>query len=445
MNIVQITPGAGAMHCGLCIRDNALVGALRRLGHKVVMVPLYLPFTLDEVDQSAGTPVFFGGINVYLEQKSAFFRTAPKWLHDLLSSRGVLQWAAGRAAKTRAEDLGELTLSMLRGEEGNQARELNELVAWLKTQPKPDLICLSTGLLIGLAPRLRTEFGARIACQFQGEDVFLDLLPKAQRPDCWKILTARAAEADLLIAPSQYFASLMEQRLGLPAGRIKVLRNGINLAGYPTPEPEPKPAAANKSLAPPVLGFFARMCHDKGLDTLVEAYIAVRARHRVNELKLHIGGSCTSVDEPFVAKMRERLRAGRVLQDVEFVPNPDHAGKVKFLSGLTLFSVPTRYGEAFGLYLIEALAAGVPVLQPRLGAFPELIEATGGGVLCEPGNSLALAEAIENLVLDPERMKALGRAGQRAVFEKFSAEAMARETARIYLELANKPVSEKGA
>src|SRR5689334_12726206 len=118
MNIIQITPGAGAMYCGNCFRDNALVAALRKSGHQAVMVPLYLPLTLDEDDQSAGTPIFFTGINVYLEQKSALFRHAPGWLHNLFASRPLLKWAAGKTASTRAEDLGEITLSMLRGENG---------------------------------------------------------------------------------------------------------------------------------------------------------------------------------------------------------------------------------------------------------------------------------------------------------------------------------------
>ena len=121
MNIVQITPGAGAMYCGNCFRDNALVGELRAQGHDVTMIPLYLPLTLDEEDQSAGMPVFFGGINVYLEQKSALFRRAPNWLRRCLSSERMLRWAAGRTAKTRASDVGDIMLSMLRGEEGRQA------------------------------------------------------------------------------------------------------------------------------------------------------------------------------------------------------------------------------------------------------------------------------------------------------------------------------------
>ena len=120
------------MYCGNCLRDNALVATLRRMCHEVTMVPLYLPLTLDEVDQSAETPIFFSGINVYLEQKSPLFRGSPAWLRKLLGSRKLLKWASGKAAKTRPQDVGDITLSMLRGEEGNQARDLNELIEWLK-------------------------------------------------------------------------------------------------------------------------------------------------------------------------------------------------------------------------------------------------------------------------------------------------------------------------
>ena len=126
VNIIHLTPGAGAMYCGGCLRDNALVAALRKLGHEALMVPLYLPLTLDEEDQSAGAPIFFSGINVYLEQQSALFRHAPGWLHQALASPTLLKWASGAAAKTRPIDLGGMTISMLRGEEGNQARELEE-------------------------------------------------------------------------------------------------------------------------------------------------------------------------------------------------------------------------------------------------------------------------------------------------------------------------------
>ena len=421
------------MYCGGCLRDNALVAALRRLGHEALMVPLYLPLTLDEADQSAGTPLFFGGISVYLEQKSPLFRGAPGWLHDLFASRPLLKWAAGRAAKTRAADLGELTLSMLRGEEGNQARELAALIAWLKTQPRPDVLCLSNALLIGMARRLKAELRAPVACALQGEDFFLDALPESHRAACWQALADRAADVDLFIAPSRYFGNLMRERLGLPVDRVRVVHNGINLDGYGIDRRNAvPPSTLAPRPSPPVLGYLARMCREKGLDTLVEAYILLRQRGRVADLKLRVGGSCGPADEAFVGSLRERLQAAGLLGDVEFHPNLDRASKVAMLRSLSVFSVPALYGEAFGLYVIEALAAGVPVVQPRVAAFPELLEATGGGVLCAPGDARALAAAVEELLLDPARARALGEAGQRAVFERFSAEAMAQATVEAF-------------
>ena len=305
------------MYCGGCVRDNALVAGMRKLGHEVLMVPLYLPLTLDEEDQSAGTPIFFGGINVYLEQKAALFRGAPGWLHDLLASRPLLQWAAGKAAKTRAADLGELTLSMLRGEVGNQAREIEKLIAWLKTQPKPDVICLSNALLIGMARRFKAELRAPVACALQGEDSFLDGLPDTHRTACWRTLAERAAEVDLFIAPSGYYGNLMRERLGLPAERVRVVHNGINLDGYGEggggESKVQSPKSEIQSAAVPALGFFARMCPEKGLDTLVEAYILLRQRGRAGSLKLRVGGSCGPADEPFFHALRERLRANGLL------------------------------------------------------------------------------------------------------------------------------------
>ena len=431
MNIIQITPGAGAMYCGNCLRDNALVAVLRKMGHEVLMVPLYLPLTLDEADQSAGTPIFFSGINVYLEQKSSFFRDSPGWFHDLLASPTLLKWASGKAAKTRAADLGEITLSMLRGEEGNQRRELDELIAWLKTQPKPDVICLSNALLIGLVRHLKSELRVPVICMLQGEDGFLDSLPETHREACWKTLAERAGEVDLFVAISRYFGDLMRERLALSPERVRVVYNGIDLAGYGDLEVQ----SPESRVQTPVLGYFARMCREKGLDKLVEAYIELRKGDRIKALKLRIGGGCGPADEPFVKSLRERLTASGLLGEVEFCPNLDRAGKLTFLKPLSVFSVPATYGEAFGLYVIEALAAGVPVVQPRSGAFPELIEATGGGVLCEPGDASALANAIEELLLNPKKARELGEAGRRSVFEKFSAEAMARESIRVYEEV----------
>src|SRR5258708_36605418 len=152
------------MYCGNCLRDNALVGALRQMGHRTLMVPLYLPMRLEQADNSAGTPLFFGGINVYLEEKSALFRATPRWLHRLFDAPGLLAWGSGRAARTRARDLGPLTLSMLRGEPGHQARQLDELVTWLQTSVEADIVCLSNGLLGGRPRGPKSDLACPVGC-----------------------------------------------------------------------------------------------------------------------------------------------------------------------------------------------------------------------------------------------------------------------------------------
>lgn len=418
MRILQITPGAGGMFCGNCFRDNALVAALRKLGHDAVFVPMYLPMRLEEEDQSAGTPIFFSGINVYLAQKTPLFRKAPAWLRNVLASPGLLKLAAGKAAKTRAAEVGELTLSMLRGEEGNQARDLEEMVAWFSEQPPLDSICLSNALLVGMARKFKAELRAPIICYLQGEDAFLDALPETFRKACWDLLAQRAADVDLFVAPSRYFGDLMASRLSLAASKVEVVYNGINLEGYaPAPSPPTQP----------VIGYFARMCREKGLDTLVEAYMLLRQRDRVKNLRLHIGGGCGPGDESFVAELRSRLKDA----DAHFFPNLDRAAKQDFLRSLSVFSVPALYGEAFGLYLIEALATGVPVVQPDVAAFPELITATGGGLLCKPANPAALADAIEQILTEPTLARRLSDSGQKAIRQHFTHHEMARRIAEL--------------
>ncbi len=415
------------MFCGNCFRDNALVAALREKGHEVLMVPLYLPLTLDEENQSAGTPIFFNGVNVYLGQSSPFYRRAPSWIRRVVGSERVLKWAANRSGKTRAEDVGHLTISMLRGEEGNQSRELDELLSWLKTQPKPDIVCLSNSLLLGLTRELLAGLNAPLVCLLQNEAPYIDSMPDGLRDEVWTIMAERAKDIDCFIAPSRFYADKMIERLGLPADKMRVIHNGINLDGY---EPAKHP------LDSPVLGFFSRMCRDKGLDAVVDAFIVLKKNNRIPNLKLSIGGGCGPGDEPFVSELRDKLHAKALLGDVDFHPNLSRVEKQEFLRSLSVLSVPAQFGESFGFYVIEAMAAGVPAVQPRCASFPELIEITGGGITYEPADRETLAATLEDFLHDPVKARKLGQVGRAAVREKFSIDTMAKNVTNLFSELA---------
>lgn len=421
MNIVQITPGAGGMYCGNCFRDNALVAALRRQGHHALMVPLYLPMTLDEAPTRSDTPTFFGGLNVFFDQKFAWYRRAPHWFRHLFDAPALLKLAAGKAAKTRATDVGELTVSMLEGEHGNQARDLEELVEWLGIHSRPDVVYLSNALLIGFTRRLQEALGTRVICFLQSEESFVDSIPEPWKTRAWDTLAARAPDVDGWVAPTRYFAGRMSERLGLPSSKMAVVPNGIHLAGY-AELPRRRPKAPGDPLT---LGFFARMCPDKGLDTVVDAFIELRRRNRIPNLKLRVGGGCGSTDEPFVAEQREKLAAAGILGEASFHPNLSREEKVAFYAACDVLSVPAKMSESFGLYVIESLAAGTPLVQPETATYPELLADTGGGVLCGPNNVGTLVEALEPLLRDPSRLQALGETGRQAVFARYNDEAMA--------------------
>jgi len=428
VNIIQITPGAGKMFCGNCFRDNALVAALRGKGHEVLMVPLYLPLTLDEENQSAGVPIFFNGVNVYLGQNSSFYRRVPGWVRRIVGSERVLKWAANRAGKTRAEDVGHLTVSMLHGEEGNQSRELSELLSWVKTQPKPDIVCLSNSLLLGLARKLRSGLHVPLVCLLQNEAPYIDSMPDGLRDEVWAVMSERAKDIDCFIAPSRFYANKMIERLGLSADKMRVIHNGINLDGY---EPSKHPPDS------PVLGFFSRMCRDKGLDSVVDAFIAMKKNNRIPNLKLSVGGGCGPGDEPFVNELRDKLHAKALLGDVDFHPNLSREEKQEFLRALSVLSVPAQFGESFGFYVIEAMAAGVPVVQPRCASFPELIEVTGGGITYEPVDRETLAVTLENFLHDPVKASEFGQVGREVVREKFSIDCMAQNVEGLFKEICS--------
>ena len=426
MRIIQLTPGTGYFHCGSCLRDNTLVNALRRLGHDAMMLPMYLPHVVDEEEAADGMPIFFGGISLYLQQKSGLFRLLPDWADRALSTPGLLKRAAARSGMTSAKDLGELTISMLHGEDGHQHKQLAALIDWLKQQQPIDVVCLSNLLLAALAKPIKRELNVPVACTLQGEDSYLDGLSEPYRSEAWDLVGRALRHADTLIAVSHYYANVLQKRIAF-SQPIHVVHNGIQTDRYP-----PAPAEPN----PPAIGYLARMCEAKGLGTLLEAFILLKQRNTIPNLQLRIAGSMTAPDQSYVQSLRRRLAEAGYEADAIFQPNLDHAQKIAHLQSLSVFSVPATYGESFGLYVLEALACGVPVIQPRHAAFVELLEALGGGVLCDPNNPAALADGLQQLLIDPELASRLALQGRKMVMERFTADRMANDVARLLQQIS---------
>jgi glycosyltransferase involved in cell wall biosynthesis len=435
MKIVYLAAGAGGMYCGSCLHGNTLVAALRAAGQDCTLAPMYTPLRTDEQNVSI-EHISFGGINVYLQQHSAVFRHTPWALDHLLDSPGLLRWAAGRSASVRPEQLGPLTVSMLEGEQGRQAKEVEKLVRWL-AELRPDVVHLNNVMLVGVAREIGRRVGAAVVCSLTGEDVFLEKLPEPYHGQALELLHERVADVTALVAMNGYFAEFMAGYLRVPRERIRVIPPGLNLAGMRR-SAGVSPASDNASKTPALrsIGYLARVCPDKGLHQLAAALRLLAADPEVRPLRVRAAGYLDPADRPYLDEILRQMADAGLADRFQYVGELDHADKISFLQSLDLFCLPTVYRESKGLSVFEAWANGVPAVLPAHGAFPEMIEDTGGGVLCEPGDPGSLAAALKHMLHDLDFAAECGRRAQQAVHQRYNAEVMARRMMELYTSLA---------
>lgn len=424
MKIVHITPGSGGtFYCQNCFRDNELVKALQSFNHDVFNVPMYLPLNIDKDIEEGSTPVFYGAVNVYLKEKLALFRHAPEWLERLLDSKPVLQYAAKKSGSTKADGLEEMTISMLLGENGRQASELDRLIHFLTKEIKPDIVHLSNALLLGLANKMKTEVGAKVICSLQDENEWIDPMHAEYRQKVWDLMAEKAKDVDLFITASHYYSLKSQEQLKIPADKINIIYSGINLKGY---------QVSDIPMNPPVIGYLCRLNKDFGLDLLLDAVIKIKNGNKFKDLQLYITGGYTADDFEFVDSINRKIDKSGFRSDIKIFDKFSLDERSAFLKSLTLLSVPVPKGEAFGAYQVEALASGVPVVQPDRGCYPEFIETTGGGVIFNKYDSDTLAETIVNLLSDPEKIKTMGIEGRKVIHDKYTLTNMAKQTIAVY-------------
>ncbi|HBL77016.1 MAG: hypothetical protein A2W90_19410 [Bacteroidetes bacterium GWF2_42_66] len=423
MKIAQIIPGSGgSFYCGNCLRDSKYVQALRNLGHEVIKVPLYLP-VFDDAHDLNEVPVFYGAVNLYLKQQFPVFRHMPGFVEKMLDSKPMLHVAAQKAGSTRAKGLEEMTVSMLLGEEGNQKEELEKLVAWLRDDARPDVVHLSNALLLGLAHRIKQELAVPIVCSLQDEDVWVDVMDEPFRTEVWQLMSECGKDVDAFVSVSDFYAGEIRKKMTIPEDRLHTIHIGVEPDDY-----QPKDIQQKE----PIIGFLSRMCHSNGLHVLIDAFILLKRDSLFSEVKLKITGGKTGDDLKFIKEQKNKITAAGLDEQVCWVEEFEGEERQNFFDTVSVVSVPVLQGEAFGLYQLEVLASGIPLVQPALGAFPEVTGRSGGGIIYMPNTPEKLTEALGSIILDKEKLAELSQKGQEGVRMYFDIKKQAERLVCLY-------------
>ncbi|MBL8890920.1 MAG: glycosyltransferase family 4 protein [Planctomycetaceae bacterium] len=439
-HLVYLTAGAAGMFCGSCMHDNALAKAIQAAGHwDVTLVPTYTPIRTDEENVSVDQ-VFFGGINVYLQQKMPFLRWLPDFMDRWLDRPALIRRLTAKASDTSPKLLGQLAVSMLKGRNGNQRKEVIRLIKWLKQEAKPDAIILTNVLIGGCVKDLQRELRVPVLATLQGDDAFLDTLPPPYAKQATELAGQVANDCDGLLVHSENYATYMSKYLNVPRSKMHLMRLGIDI------DPWRNFSTKANLDRPLVLGYLARLAPEKGVHRLIDAYLGLKKQTEFRDLQLRVAGWLGEHRRDWFLSHWNKIAAAGFASDAQYETDVDRAGKLQFLSEIDLLCVPTQHVEPKGLFVLEALAAGVPVVVPAIGAFPELLASTNGGRLCLPDPSTPatitahlevspaptnLEQTLRELLLDRDQLRELGQKGQTGVFTKHSAACMAHETTEL--------------
>lgn len=420
MHIAIVTAGGAGMYCGSCMHDNTWARSLIDYGELVTLIPTYTPIRVDE-ENASSQRVFLGGLNVYLRAQYKAWRALPGFMTKWVDTPWVINLATKFAVSADADKLGALTEAMLDADEGPQREQYEELANYLGRELKPDVICFSNALLAGVMPALRRVYSGSVLCTLQGDDIFLDGLRERYRMAALSRLKRLTGLFDGFVTHSQYYRDYMARYLDLPVEKFRLLPLSIDLEGH-TGEPRIREGH------PFTVGYFARICPEKGLHQLVEAFRLLWRRHP--SVRLLAGGYLGPRDRQYFQQLQKD--AADLGPAFQYIGSPDRAGKQVFFQQIDVLSVPTVYQEPKGLYVLESLANGVPVVLPSHGAFPELVDATAGGLLVNPGDPAALATTLEELYLDSAQRLQLGTRGREIVHAKYHPQALAAQTLQLF-------------
>ncbi|MGA2255386.1 MAG: glycosyltransferase family 4 protein [Thermoguttaceae bacterium] len=447
------------------MHGNTLAAALRKAGADVVLAPVYTPLRTDEENVSIDR-LAMGGINIYLDEGLPLWRWMPGLVRRLLDRPSLVSWAAQRGSRTRPEQLGRLTVAMLRSEKGPLKNDVQQLIDWLQAEVRPDIVHLSNVMLAGLARPLGERLGVPVIATLSGEDSFLEKLPAPYYAQARTELRARAGDLAGLVAMCGFYADFMAEYLAVPRETIDVIRPGLNLEGHGEPvtldggrwvvgggslggnsqeiamDGPSEHRAQHGRRVPPndpkTIGFLSRICADKGLHLLVETLHAMSEAGNAPPYRLRVAGYLDRPGRAYLDQIHKRVRAWGMADRFEYVGELDRPGKIAFLQSLDVLCLSSVIRESKGLPVLEAWASGVPVVLPDHGAFSEMVTDTGGGLLYDPHRPEALSEALGRMLCDDAFATECGRRAQRAVHERYTSQRESHEVLALYGRLCRK-------
>jgi glycosyltransferase involved in cell wall biosynthesis len=428
MKIVYLITGSGgSFYCGNCYRDMIYLRAIRKVpGITANAIPLYLPPDETTIESGLDRHVFFGAVSMYMREKVPFFRNMPVFFDKLLDSAPMLRMAARKAGTTRTEGLEDMTLKMIKGENAFPEKELDRLIAYLIKDGRPDIIHLSNALIIGLARQLKKKLNVKIVCSLLNEDDWIDEMVEPYQSKAWKLISQESENVDAFITPSNYYKDHFRSKTGISGDNFHIIPLAIDTTYL---------NKLSKKDNFPALGYYCRINSQNGFDKLVDSFIELKAGNILPGLTLHISGGFTGDDKPFIKEQIKKIKLHDLKSSIRIYPEFQGNSKDEFFSNIDIMSVPVRKHDGYGLYLLEASAAGIPVVQPATGAFPEIIEKSKGGLTYTPDTVKALSSALMSLFRDNDLRKKLGKSGSENVKKELSLERMAEGLSKVYYKV----------
>jgi glycosyltransferase involved in cell wall biosynthesis len=422
-----VTGSGGSFYCSNCYRDMLYFRAVKMVpGMEATAIPLYLPPEKGYIESGFDTNVFFGAISLYIRGKVHFLGNMPSFLDKILDAPPLLKIAAKQAGTTRTQGLEDITLNMINSHYSSREKEVKRLVNYLVKNGKPDIIHLSNALIIGLARQIKQLIDVKIVCSLQNEDDWLNEMAEPFQSQAWNMIAEESRYVDAFISPSCYYKDFFISRAGFTGDKVYIVPSGIDLSDV---------RMSARTGGAPAIGFFSRVSYNNGFDKLVDAFLSLKHEKEFSELTLHVCGGFTSDDKPFIAEQIRKIKDNGFKSSVRIYPGFQGKGKQEFLDSIDILSVPVRKYDGYGLYILEANAAAIPVVQPATGAFPEILEMTAGGIIYHPDDVNTLTDNLRSLLADKAMARSYGNEGRKMVTSKLTHQNMADGMHSVYLKL----------